>query len=98
MPKLVCRCGYVHDLSPIPDAGWITLRDSDYERVVAAEQQRATVSARSPRASAAEYSDADRTVHDLTGLLYECPDCGRLLWMRPGSSDYETYAPEPPAT
>ena len=31
MPKLPCPCGYVHDLTPVPDGGWITVRDRDYE-------------------------------------------------------------------
>jgi hypothetical protein len=30
VPKLVCPCGFVHDLSPIPDDGWVTVRDRDY--------------------------------------------------------------------
>jgi len=27
MPKFPCRCGYVHDLSPIPDDGFQVLPD-----------------------------------------------------------------------
>jgi hypothetical protein len=27
MPKLACRCGYVHNLSPIPDDGFQVLPD-----------------------------------------------------------------------
>ena len=98
VPKLICRCGHAHNLSPIPDAGWITVRDTDYERVVEAEQELAAISARGRGQSAEEYGPADRVVHDLTGRLYECPECGRLLWMRPGSTDYQAYRPEPPAT
>jgi hypothetical protein len=37
MPKLTCPCRYVHNLSPIPDEGWLTFRDVDYEKVVDAE-------------------------------------------------------------
>jgi hypothetical protein len=98
VPKLVCRCGYVHDLSPIPDAGWITVRDVDYERLIAAEQERETLSARSPRVSPEAYGPADRLVGEVTGLLYDCPDCGRLLWKRPGSKEFEAFQPETPAT
>ena len=29
MPKLACPCGFVHDLSPIPDDGWTTISDRD---------------------------------------------------------------------
>ena len=37
MPKVLCPCGFVHDLSPIPDDGWVTVKDRDYESLVAAE-------------------------------------------------------------
>src|SRR5687767_2515963 len=40
MPKLRCPCGFVHDLSPIPDDGWVTVRDRDYEGLLAAEAER----------------------------------------------------------
>jgi hypothetical protein len=32
MPKLHCPCGFVHNLTPIPDDGWRTLRDTDLDR------------------------------------------------------------------
>ncbi len=31
MPKIRCTCGYVHDLSPIPDKGFVVVRDEDVE-------------------------------------------------------------------
>ena len=37
MPKVACPCGYVHDLSPIPDDGWLVVRDHDYEALIDAE-------------------------------------------------------------
>ena len=45
MPKLPCPCGYVHDLSPIPDAGWLTVSDRDYDRLVELHNDRDTLSA-----------------------------------------------------
>ena len=35
--KLACKCGYVHNLSPIPDEGWVTVLDKDYEQLIEAE-------------------------------------------------------------
>src|SRR4051795_9762675 len=66
MPKLGCPCGFVHDLTPIPDAGWVTTRDVDMEEP---EDRR-------PR-----------------GLLYECPQCGRIMWRKPGSDRYDIFLP-----
>jgi hypothetical protein len=31
------------------------------------------------------------------GLLYECPQCGRLMWKKPGDAKFLIYAREPPA-
>jgi hypothetical protein len=81
MPKLTCLCGFVHNMSPIPDAGWVTIRDTDYETVIELETSRA--------------SGADRA-HLISkfGRMYECPECGRLKWCRPGQKDFEVFLPE----
>jgi hypothetical protein len=85
MPKVVCTCGFVHDLSPIPDGGWITVRDKDYEALIEAE-------------SAVANGDKDRVrqMVAFTGRLYECPECGRLLWSKPGDSceNFANYLPD----
>ncbi|KQO37017.1 hypothetical protein ASF19_20585 [Acidovorax sp. Leaf84] len=67
MPKLACPCGYVHNLSPIPDDGWVVLRDRD--------------------------ADA-RSQADVESRLYECPDCNRLMWQRPGDDLFTIYRRE----
>jgi hypothetical protein len=86
MPKLLCPCGYIHDMSPIPDAGWVTIRDKDYDCLIQTEVQRADLAHVNPALS-------DREIVNVTGVLYECPDCGRLLWRQPGASDWLTYVP-----
>jgi hypothetical protein len=67
MPKLRCPCGFIHDLTPIPDSGWRTYLDVDSEKDCGARAE---------------------------GLLYECPQCGRLMWRKPGNDQYETFTPE----
>ena len=96
MPKIVCTCGYVHDLSPIPDAGWLTVRDADYEALLAAEATRGrpeVAGARRGMPPAPELLAADQLVHAMTGLLYACPQCGELLWQPPGSATFRRYRP-----
>ena len=86
----------MHDLSPIPDAGWLTVRDRDEDRFFTLEAA----------GSASEYGGPpipDFSAHvrewiSLHGRLYECPECGRLLWKRPGEAEYRSYRPEPPAS
>src|SRR5262245_60339283 len=66
MPKLGCPCGFVHDLTAIPDAGWITTPDADMG------------------------GPEDRKRR---GLLYECPQCGRIMWRKPDSDRYDVFLP-----
>jgi hypothetical protein len=73
MPKLACPCGFVHNLSPIPDAGYVVVRDIDYERLIGLEREVASRSG----------DDATlRTINTLHSRLYECPSCGRLAWLK----------------
>jgi hypothetical protein len=30
----MCRCGYVHNLSPIPDDGYLVVRDRDFDQLL----------------------------------------------------------------
>ena len=83
MPKLACPCGYVHDLSPVPDAGWVTVRDRDFERLVELE--------------CADEARPGATL-PLQGRLYGCPLCGRLMWRREGATAYDVWAPTTPRT
>jgi hypothetical protein len=76
MPKLTCPCGFVHNLSPIPDDGWKTVRDKDYESLIEAER---------------EQEEDVRKVIQYWGLLYECPECGRVMWRKPDQSEFTIY-------
>ncbi len=83
MPKLSCLCGFIHDLSPIPDDGWVTVLNRDYEALVEAE-----------RGLAGGTDGGSRAFVRLTGLLYECPECGRIMWERPGEQSFRVFRPE----
>ena len=88
MPKLTCPCGFVHDLSPIPDEGWLAIRDRDYEELMQAESARLTTDNR-------EIADeAEKKWSDFVGTFYECPKCGRLMWARAGERIYRVYSPD----
>ena len=95
MPKLGCSCGFVHDLSPIPDDGWITIRDTDYEQVIDAHIRKHEICGTGlpgndhPRVD--EWDRASGVIVASSGLLYECPECGRLLWQKPGEDVYTVY-------
>lgn len=96
MPKLACPCGHIHDLTPIPDEGWITVKDKDYEALISAHVVQHDISGTSlpsgthPRVS--EWDAASQVLHDTTGTLYECPECKRIMWKKPSSEKYEIYS------
>lgn len=98
MPKLKCQCGFVHNLSPIPDDGWITIRDVDYEKVIGAEITQHEISRgglpynENPRAS--ELDEATGVISAKSGSIYECPNCGRIMWAKPLQEGFTVYFPE----
>lgn len=81
MPKLACPCGHAHNLSPIPDHGWQTGLDSEWEAIVEREY-------------AIHHQNVDDSAPSALGRLYECPNCGRLMWQRPGDPMFRSYTPE----
>jgi hypothetical protein len=81
MPKLACRCGYVHNLSPIPDEGWITVRDKDMESMLEAEVK-------------SRQDPEQDQVATFWGRLYECPNCNRIMWEKPGDESFTVYRRE----
>jgi hypothetical protein len=93
VPKLHCPCGYLHNLSPIPDAGWKPVRDRDYEMFIEAKT-RIEMTAGGHPLDAAEVGRLRRAAVSALGLLCECPDCGRIMWKRDGEDHYRIYTPE----
>jgi len=85
MPKLRCPCGYVHNLSPIPDAGWVLVRDADYEALVAAEVRSETGG-----------DPADAEYATMVHRMYECPECQRLMWANNHDKFYRVFTLEDP--
>lgn len=57
MPKLACPCGFVHDLSTIPDDGWQVIRDADMDAYI--QSQRAYSDGFSAPEGSAERSASD---------------------------------------
>jgi hypothetical protein len=97
MPKLKCPCGFIHDLCPIPDDGWITVKDADFESLIEAEKVRGVEDAwRHPKNSPEfkELMAADKKYMESIGSLYECPKCGRIMWEKPEEERFKIYKPD----
>jgi hypothetical protein len=83
MPKLHCPCGNIHDLSPIPDDGWVVVRDKDYEELIASEVG----------SEAGGRTSVDAFMK-LAHRMYECEKCGRLVWPQNGCDLIRVFVPE----
>ena len=91
MPKISCPCGFVHNLTPIPDDGWITIRDRDYDDftdsyITMYKVSNGGPSPREGHPRHAEYYAAAGRVLQWQGRIYECPDCHRVMWQKEGQS------------
>jgi hypothetical protein len=82
VPKLLCPCGYIHNLSPIPDEGYVTYRDAAPEIILY------------PTPEQLDLEERDLAIEQEEGSLYECPLCDRILWKRPGDELFRIYRPE----
>lgn len=78
MPKLACPCGYVHNLSPIPDHGWHTGRDTQWDEIIKLEYGEL-------------FQSATNGATSMLGILYECPECGRIMWEKPDAQAFTVY-------
>jgi hypothetical protein len=83
MPKLCCTCGFVHNLSSIPDDGWLTIRDRDQDELTPDDST-------SPDQRIERWHELYRR----SGLLYECPQCGRVMWKKRGETVFAIYRRE----
>jgi len=93
MPKLLCPCGFVHNLSPIPDTGWITIRDQDYEQVIQAEIEREQLPNQKEEGDEQRFIQLTGAIIAKWGLVYECPKCGRVMWQKENSKEFTIYLP-----
>ncbi|WP_438449231.1 hypothetical protein [Gorillibacterium sp. sgz5001074] len=86
MPKLYCPCGnFIHNLSNIPDDGFLTVRDRDYEELLETEKNRTKLCESQPKSETKEWEEliiSDARIIKLTERIYECPECNRLMWMK----------------
>jgi hypothetical protein len=81
MAQLQCPCGYVHDPDTQPDAAWLTIPDAEYD-------------AMESEILRFHREHRGEEVQTEFGRIYECPECRRLMWSRPGDATYAVFVPE----
>jgi hypothetical protein len=96
MPKLACPCGFVHDLSSIPDDGWRVIRDKEFDSYFEQLHIFADGFNAQLEAPAREASDRAFQHGPTVGLLYDCPKCGRIIWRQRPDSEWKIYGLEKP--
>lgn len=99
---LECPCGHVinrtADLDDPDSLRWATIRDRDYNEVIAKEMRCRDIA---PDMNPAEDDPMYKDFYEsffatakMIGSLHECPLCGRLLWRRAGEEEYTVYDKE----
>jgi hypothetical protein len=82
--RVVCECGYEHDLVEIPGPTiWRALRDTDGGDFRAAYRAQDRLQELAP--GSPEYQEllwADGEMNRILTFIFECPQCGRLIWNR----------------
>jgi hypothetical protein len=94
MPKLPCPCGYVHHTGMMPDAAWLTVRDADMEAFLAHSrlyEDGFNAPVGEPERAASDESGAK--MMGMQGRLYECPECGVILWRPHRGGEYRAFRP-----
>ncbi|HEX4661329.1 MAG TPA: hypothetical protein VH307_28375 [Streptosporangiaceae bacterium] len=81
MPMLACRCGYVHNLSPIPDDGFKVLPDWATDKLLYTLETKP------------EDWEIDELRRTALSRLYSCPNCEAIMWDRAGDGHYKRYVP-----
>jgi transposase-like protein len=99
MPKLACPCGFVQNLSSIPDDGWRAIRDKDMEAYI--EHERVYSDGFNAPEGSPERASSDisgRETLRMETLLCECPQCGRIMWRKARGEKFHIYLPEDEVT
>jgi hypothetical protein len=95
MPKLACPCGFVHNLTPIPDDGWLAIRDRDLDAYIRHNHAYSAGFDAPPGSPEREASDRGcRETIRMATALYECPQCGRIMWEKEAGAKFHVYLPE----
>ena len=91
MPKMRCPCDeFTHDLTPIPDDGWMTIRDKEFEAFI--DEYIRDMERPAPENWGQPEYEGESV---FTGRLYECPKCGRIMWRSVRDSDtYRVFRPD----
>ncbi len=86
-----CKCGYSFAEKALQDfprefESYGIVADADYQRFLKSELKLIQ-----QRRGSKQYYKAFGKSAELMGSLLECPDCGRLLLLRPGAACKEFY-------
>ena len=88
-PYIECPCGFILTSATVAKNKWLTFDDEQYKTLADIELQ-------------LHLNTLDRKNENLMikqkrlqrGLLYECSNCGRIMWRKYGKGNYQIYSPE----
>ncbi len=91
MPKLSCPCGFIHNLLLVPDDGWITVQDKQYDNLVEIEVQLAELG-KIQKGVTDKLPSLLKAKNVLYGRAYECPECDRIMWQKNRTKSFHLTA------
>ena len=99
MGKMLCRCGYLFDFTPIPQAfSWLAVKDTDRETYIQAVAETEELTKDYER-NQERVTVLDQMTFAMDTQICNCPVCNRLYWFRGEDGEMEVFVPEsePPA-
>ncbi len=92
-PPLTCPCGYVFEVSATVSHSWIAVANLRYQEFRRNLIELPTLTLDREKNKLA-IRNLVRRGRELKEKIYQCPKCGRIMWLKPGEKSLHIFAPE----
>ena len=86
-PRSICNCGYVFDYQSTISNLWDVTKKTNYREIKELKQNISTASIEEKRA-------LRKVLRRLQETIFQCPECSRIMWYKPGETLFQVFAPE----
>jgi rubredoxin len=104
MAHFSCHCGHIFSNAEGPNDSMHVVRDEDMDEYCRhvwrtyqlCDIERGGMLPEGGTQASADFHESMYASMDLEGEMWECPQCGRIYWRRPGEERFRTYLPTSP--
>lgn len=93
VPPLTCPCGYVFEFSATVSHSWIAVPNLKCEEFRRNLIELPTLTSDREKNKLVIRNLVKRQ-RELKEKIYQCPKCGRIMWLKPGEKSLHIFAPE----